>query len=62
MKLDAAMAAAYLGVSLRTVQRWVADGDLPPGLIDSADAKRVKREKAARRDRNLAQMRHRMSQ
>lgn len=62
MKLDAGMAAAYLGVSLRTIQRWVADGDLPPGPIDSVDAKRVKREKAARRDRNLAQMRHRMSE
>lgn len=60
--MDQDMAAAYLGVSLRTVQRWVANGDLPQGLIDSVDAKRVAKEKATRRNQNLAQKRHRMSQ
>ena len=60
MILDREMAALYVGVSVRTIQRWIASGDLCEP-IESDQVKSVRRQKTTRRNANLAHKRHRMA-
>lgn len=60
MILDRQMAAVYAGVSMRTILRWIASGDLSEP-IESEQVKSVRKAKATRRNANLAHKRHRMA-